>query len=67
MTDQGGLLPAEQKVLDALGHLPLDFRAMAAVSNLLRDVGQGRPFGAAFASRIRRSLAEFQNELNSAH
>lgn len=36
MTDQGGLLPAEQKVVDALGHLPLDFRAMAAVSNLFR-------------------------------
>jgi DNA-binding MarR family transcriptional regulator len=36
MTDPGGLLPAEQKVLDALGHLPLDFRAMAAVSNLFR-------------------------------
>lgn len=36
MTDLGGLLPAEQKVLDALGHLPLDFRAMAAVSNLFR-------------------------------
>jgi DNA-binding MarR family transcriptional regulator len=36
MTDPGELLPAEQKVLDALGHLPLDFRAMAAVSNLFR-------------------------------
>ncbi len=32
----GGLLPAERKVLEQLGHLPLDFRAMAAVSNLFR-------------------------------
>jgi hypothetical protein len=31
-----GLLPAERKVLEQLGHLPLDFRAMAAVSNLFR-------------------------------
>jgi MarR family transcriptional regulator, organic hydroperoxide resistance regulator len=30
------LLPAERKVLEALGDLPLDFRAMAAVSNLFR-------------------------------
>ncbi len=29
-------LPAERKVLERLGHLPLDFRAMAAVSNLFR-------------------------------
>lgn len=34
MTDD--LLPAERKVAEALGHLPLDFRAMAAVSNLFR-------------------------------
>jgi DNA-binding MarR family transcriptional regulator len=33
----GDLLPAERKVLAALGHLPLDFRAMAAVSNLFRS------------------------------
>jgi DNA-binding MarR family transcriptional regulator len=32
----GGLLPAERKVLERLGHLPLDFRAMWAVSNLFR-------------------------------
>ncbi len=32
-----GLLPAERKVLDSLGHLPLDFRAMWAVSNLFRS------------------------------
>jgi DNA-binding MarR family transcriptional regulator len=32
-----GLLPAERKVLDALGDLPLDFRAMWAVSNLFRS------------------------------
>ena len=31
-----GLLPAERKVQDALGHLPLDFRAMWAISNLFR-------------------------------
>jgi DNA-binding MarR family transcriptional regulator len=31
-----GLLPAERKVLDQLGHLALDFRAMWAVSNLFR-------------------------------
>lgn len=30
------LLPAEQKVLERLGHLPLNFRAMWAVSNLFR-------------------------------
>jgi DNA-binding MarR family transcriptional regulator len=30
------LLPAERRVLEALGDLPLDFRAMAAVSNLFR-------------------------------
>jgi MarR family transcriptional regulator, organic hydroperoxide resistance regulator len=34
--DRGELLPAERKVLERLGHLPLDFRAMAAVSNLFR-------------------------------
>ncbi len=35
MTDDG-LLPPERKVLERLGHLPLDFRAMWAVSNLFR-------------------------------
>ena len=34
MTDD--LLPAERKVVEELGHLPLDFRAMWAVSNLFR-------------------------------
>lgn len=33
----GGLLPAEQKILDELGHLPLDFRAMWAISNVFRS------------------------------
>ncbi len=33
----GALLPAEQKVLDELGHLPLDFRAMWAISNVFRS------------------------------
>jgi DNA-binding MarR family transcriptional regulator len=31
------LLAAERKVLDTVGHLPLDFRAMWAVSNLFRS------------------------------
>jgi DNA-binding MarR family transcriptional regulator len=31
------LLPAERKVLDELGHLPLDFRAMGAISNVFRS------------------------------
>jgi DNA-binding MarR family transcriptional regulator len=34
--DRDDLLPAERKVIEKLGHLPLDFRAMAAVSNLFR-------------------------------
>ena len=34
--DTDDLLPAERKVTEELGHLPLDFRAMAAVSNLFR-------------------------------
>jgi DNA-binding MarR family transcriptional regulator len=36
MVEGGDLLPAERKVLEELGHLPLDFRAMAVVSNLFR-------------------------------
>lgn len=35
--DGDGLLPAERKVQEALGHLPLDFRAMWAISNLFRS------------------------------
>jgi DNA-binding MarR family transcriptional regulator len=31
------LLPAERKVLEELGHLPLDFRAMWAISNVFRS------------------------------
>jgi DNA-binding MarR family transcriptional regulator len=31
------LLPDERKVLEQLGHLPLDFRAMWAISNLFRS------------------------------
>jgi DNA-binding MarR family transcriptional regulator len=34
---EDGLLPAERKIVDALGHLPLDFRAMWAISNLFRS------------------------------
>jgi len=36
MDEGDDLLPAERKVVEQLGHLPLDFRAMAAVSNLFR-------------------------------
>ena len=36
MAPSDDLLPAERKVAEALGHLPLDFQAMAAVSNLFR-------------------------------
>jgi DNA-binding MarR family transcriptional regulator len=37
MTPSGGApLPAERRIRQELGHLPLDFRAMAAVSNLFR-------------------------------
>jgi DNA-binding MarR family transcriptional regulator len=32
-----GLLPAERKVLEALGDRPLDFRAMWAISNVFRS------------------------------
>jgi hypothetical protein len=46
---------AAQRLLEDAGGL--------AVANLLRDVGQGREFGAAFASRIQRSLADFKSEL----
>ena len=31
------LLPAERKILNELGHLPLDFRAMWAISNVFRS------------------------------
>jgi DNA-binding MarR family transcriptional regulator len=37
MVGDDELLPAEQKVREALGHLPLDFQAMAVVSNLFRS------------------------------
>jgi DNA-binding MarR family transcriptional regulator len=36
MSDDG-LLPAERKVLEELGNLPLDFRAMWAISNVFRS------------------------------
>jgi MarR family transcriptional regulator, organic hydroperoxide resistance regulator len=36
MSEPDDLLPAERRVLERLGHLPLDFRAMWAVSNLFR-------------------------------
>ena len=44
----------------------LDEAGGVAVANLLRDLGQGREFSAAFAQRMRRSLAAFQAELDSA-
>jgi DNA-binding MarR family transcriptional regulator len=31
------LLPAERKIVEELGHLPLDFRAMWAISNVFRS------------------------------
>ena len=31
------LLPAERRIEERLGHMPLDFRAMAAISNLFRS------------------------------
>ena len=34
--ERGGLLPSEEVVRTALGHLDLDFRAMWAISNLFR-------------------------------
>ena len=37
MPGDDDLLPAERKVQEALGDLPLDFRAMAVVSNLFRS------------------------------
>ena len=37
MTGADDLLPAERKVVEALGDLPLDFRAMSVVSNLFRS------------------------------
>jgi MarR family transcriptional regulator, organic hydroperoxide resistance regulator len=36
MSEPDDLLPAERRVLERLGNLPLDFRAMWAVSNLFR-------------------------------
>jgi DNA-binding MarR family transcriptional regulator len=32
-----GLLPAERKIVEELAHLPLDFRAMWAISNVFRS------------------------------
>jgi DNA-binding MarR family transcriptional regulator len=37
-----GLLPAERKVMEALGDRPLDFRAMWAISNLFRSAAAVR-------------------------
>jgi DNA-binding MarR family transcriptional regulator len=42
-------LPAERKILEELGHLPLDFRAMWAVSNVFRS-------GAALRRRLESTV-----------
>jgi hypothetical protein len=49
---------AAQRLLDETGG--------AGVTKLLRGLGQGLEFGAAFARRIQRSLAAFQAELDGA-
>jgi len=43
----------------------LDEAGGFAVANLLRDLGAGVPFEAAFAHRAQRTFAEFQSELSS--
>jgi len=50
--DAGDLLPAERKVVEELGHLPLDFRAMAAVSTVLM-ISVGAMTQAGFAGNLR--------------
>jgi hypothetical protein len=49
---------AAQRLLDEAGGL--------AITNLLRDLGLGVEFGTAFARRMQRSVAAFQDELNAA-
>jgi tetratricopeptide (TPR) repeat protein len=41
----------------------LDDAGGVAVANLLRDVGEGAPFAAAFEHRMQRSLADFERSL----
>ncbi len=43
----------------------LDEAGGFAVANLLRDLGAGVPFDAAFEHRVQRTFAEFQRELSS--
>jgi tetratricopeptide (TPR) repeat protein len=42
----------------------LDEAGGPAIANLLRDLGDGVPFDAAFLRRIQKSLAEFENSLH---
>jgi DNA-binding MarR family transcriptional regulator len=58
VTDE--LLPAERQALERLGHLPLDLRAMAAVSNLFRaSVAVRRRMEAAVLAADRLSWTAF--------
>ena len=60
MDDARAPLPAERIVLERLGHLPLDFRAMAAVSNLFRaSVAVRRSMESKVLARDRLSWTSF--------
>jgi MarR family transcriptional regulator, organic hydroperoxide resistance regulator len=59
VTDDG-LLPAERKIQQQLGHLPLDFRAMWAISNVFRSSAAiRRHMEAKVLSRDRLSWTSF--------
>jgi len=56
------LLPAEQRVMEKLGHLPLDFRAMGAISNLFRaSMAVRRRLEARVLAADRLSLTSFSS------
>ena len=60
MDDSRAPLPAERMVLERLGHLPLDFVAMAAVSNLFRaSVAVRRSMESRVLARDRLSWTSF--------
>ena len=60
MDDSRAPLPAERMVLQRLGHLPLDFVAMAAVSNLFRaSVAVRRSMESRVLARDRLSWTSF--------
>ncbi|MEO7157002.1 MAG: tetratricopeptide repeat protein [Vicinamibacterales bacterium] len=65
----GNLTGAEAQVAYAISALAvrrlLDHAGGAAVTNLLRDLGSGVDFEAAFLHRIQRSLADFQASLGT--